>query len=286
MAKLTALVINWNGLGFLKTLMPTLKKQTYRDFDILVVDQGSTDGSEKWLKKNKIKFVQNGKNLGFSGGVNSGLKKVRSKYVAILNNDMKLEPNCFSLLMETIEKDPKIGAVQTLIANWDGSEVESTGLIVTHSSFIATRDKHKPYVKKIESPKEVHMANGSGTIFRMEAIKKVGFFDEDFNPIYNEDADLSLSMKKAGYRLMIQPSAVIYHYSGHTKKALGYAGRLGFHRNRYRLMRKHWTKAQWAKAGLWFPLVAGFYLLRRRDPAPFHATFDFLTRQLDKKKWK
>jgi GT2 family glycosyltransferase len=286
MKKLTVLIVNWNGLEHLKGLLPTLKKQTFKDFEILISDQGSTDGSVGWLKKNKIRFIQNGRNTGFSGGVNRGLRNVKTKYVAILNDDMRIEPNCLHLLMGAIMKDEKIGAVQGLVVNWAGTHIESTGLVITYSSFIATRDKGKPFVGASGEPREVAMVNGSATIYRMSVFKKVGMFDEDFNPIYNEDADMSIRMKKVGYTLMLHPSAVLYHHSGPTAKKLGYTGRLINHRNRYRLMRKHWTASQWAKAAMWFPLVAGFYIVKSPDMAPFQATFEFLTGQLDKKKWR
>lgn len=286
MKKLTVVIVNWNGLENLKKIIPTLRAQTFKNFDILISDQGSTDGSQSWMKKNKIKFVENGRNIGFSGGANSGLKKVRTPFAALFNDDMRLEPNCLGLLMETIESDPKIGAAQAMIVNWDGSEIENTGLEVTYSSFIATRDKHKPFVRMITAPRYIEMATGGATVYRMSVLKKVGFFDEDFNPAYNEDADLSIRIGKEGYRCALQPSAVVYHKSGPTQKRLGYTGRLINHRNRYRLMRKHWTASQWAKAVMWFPFVAGFYIVRKPDRAVFQATYEFLTGQLDKKKWK
>lgn len=286
MKKLTVLVVNWNGLDHLKGLIPTLRKQTFKDFDILISDQGSTDGSVQWMKKNKIRFIQNGRNTGFSGGVNRGLRKVRTKYVAILNDDMRIDPKCLRHLMDAIEKDDRIGAVQGLVVNWAGTKIESTGLVITYGSFIATRDKGTPFLKKAGEPREVGMVNGSATIYRMSVFKKIGMFDEDFNPIYNEDADMSIRMRKGGYTLMLQPNAVLYHHSGPTAKRLGYVGRLTNHRNRYRLMRKHWTRSQWAKAAMWFPLVAGFYIVKSPDLAPFQATFEFLTGQLDKKKWR
>ena len=286
MKKLTVLIVNWNGLDHLKKLMPTIKFQTFDDFEILISDQGSTDGSVQWLEHNRIRYIENGRNTGFSGGANSGLRTVKTPYVAILNDDMRLEPNCFELLMDAIERDPKVGAVQGLVANWEGTEVESTGLEVTYGSFIATKNKHSPLVRKISRPEEIEMANGSATIFRTDAIRKIGFFDEDFNPIYNEDADMSLRLKKAGYKLMLQPSVIIYHHSGPTAKRLGYEGRLNNHRNRYRLMKKHWTHMQWVQAAAWFPFVAGFFIIKKPDRAPFQATWEFLTGQLDRKKWK
>lgn len=285
MKKLTVLVVNWNGLHNLKLLVPTLRAQTYGNFELLVSDQGSTDGSAEWMRRNGIKFIENGRNTGFSGGANRGLRKVRTPYVAILNDDMRLEPNFLQLLMEAIEKDPKAGVVQGMVVNWDGSRVETTGLIITYSSFIATKDKHKPFVRMISEPQEIFLATGAATVYRMSVLRRTGFFDEDFNPAYNEDADLSMRIRKAGFKCMLQPSAVVYHESGPSTKRLGYTGRLIWHRNRYRLMRKHWTRAQWAKAALWFPVVAGFYATRR-DKAVFEATLDFLTGQLDKKKWK
>lgn len=286
MKKLTVVVVNWNGLENLKRFLPTLKAQTYKNFGFLVSDQGSTDGSAEWMRKNKIKFVENGRNTGFSGGANRGLKKVKTEYAALFNDDMRLEPNCLELLMEAIEGDPKIGAVQALIANWDGSQIESTGLMVTYSSFIATKDKYKPFVRTIGGLKRIEMASGGASVYRTSVLRKVGFFDEDFNPAYNEDADLSMRINNAGYKCMIQPGAVVYHKSGPTTQRLGYEGRLINHRNRYRLMRKHWTKKQWVKAGLWFPFVAGFFIFKKPDRAVFQATYEFLTGQLDRKKWK
>jgi len=286
MKKLTVVIVNWNGLENLKKIIPTLRSQTYKNFDVLISDQGSTDGSVAWMKKNRIKFVENGRNTGFAGGANRGLKKARTPYVALFNDDMALEKNCLELLMETIEADPKIGMAQALITNWDGSQVESTGLVVTYGSFIATKDKYKPFVRTIGGPKQVDMASGGATVFRTSVLEKVGFFDEDFNPAYNEDADLSIRINAAGFKCMIQTGAIVYHRSGPTTNRLGYEGRLINHRNRYRLMRKHWTAYQWVKAGLWFPFVAGFFIARKPDKAVFQATYEFLTGQLDKKKWK
>ena len=154
------------------------------------------------------------------------MKRVKTKYAALFNDDMRLEPNCLHLMMETIEKNPNVGAVQAMIVNWDGSEIENTGLMVTYSSFIATKDKHKPFVRIINGPKKIGLATGGATVYRTSVLRKVGFFDEDFNPAYNEDADLSMRINKSGYMCMIHPSAVVYHKSGPSTHKLGYQGRL------------------------------------------------------------
>jgi GT2 family glycosyltransferase len=284
MKKLTIVVLNMNGLENLKVLFKSLKEQTFQDFDVIVSDNGSTDGSIEWLRKNKINHVSNGRNLGFSGGNNIVLRKVRTKYVGVFNDDIRLEPNVLKMLVEFMENTRDAAAVQPKILSWDGKMVQSTGLILTYGSFPAERDKWKPFVHEVREPEEVLATQGCCSIYRTEVFRKVGFFDEIYNPIYNEDFDVGLSLKKAGYRSYYHPVPVVYHKGGFTSNKLKHFVRLSFHRNRYKLLKKHGTVRMWLETIAWTPIVAGFYLLRKPDLAYFQAMGEFLTGRINIRK--
>jgi GT2 family glycosyltransferase len=280
MKKLTVIVLNMNGLENLKILFDSLRRQTYRGFDVVVSDNGSTDGSIEWLRKNRIKFLSNGKNLGFSGGNNVALKKVKTKYVGIFNDDIRLEPNVIKTLVEFMDATPDAGSVQPKIVGWDGKAVQSTGLVLTYGGFPAERDKYKVFVREVKRPEEVRATHGCCSVYRTAVFRKIGFFDEWFNPIYNEDFDAGLKIMKAGYKNYYHPVPVVYHRGGFTSKKLKYMVRLSFHRNRYKLLQNHATKRMWLEAAAWTPIVGGFYLIRKPEPAFFQALFEFLTGQI------
>ena len=277
MKKLTIVVLNMNGLDNLKVLFESLKKQTYKNFDVIVSDNGSTDGSLEWLKKNKIKHISNGRNLGFSGGNNVAMKKAKTKYIAAFNDDIKLKPNSVKILMDFMEETPKAGSIQPKILSWDGKLTQSTGLILTYGSFPAERDKWKPYIKEIKKPEIVEATQACCAIYRADVLKKAGFFDEIFNPIYNEDFSLGLKIQKLGYHNYYHPQSVILHKGGFTSKRMKYPGRLSFHRNRFKMLKKYGTRRMWIETILWTPIVTAFYLIRKPEPAYFRAWFEFLT---------
>jgi GT2 family glycosyltransferase len=268
-----------NGLENLKILFESLNKQTYRDFDVVVSDNGSTDGSIEWMKRNGINFVANGKNLGFSGGNNVVLKKVRTEFAATFNDDLRLKPESLGILMKFMKSHRDAGSVQPKILSWDGKLVQSTGLILTYGGFPAERGKWTPFFQEIREPEEVMATQACCAIYRTSVMRKVGFFDEDFNPIYNEDFELGLRIMKSGYRNYYDPRSVVYHKGGFTSKRMNYPARLSFHRNRYKLLEKHGTRKMWAQAILWTPVVAGFYLVRKPEPAYFRAMGEFIARK-------
>ena len=280
MKKLTIVVLTINGKKNLEILFRSLKQQTFKNFELIVSDNGSTDGTLVWLKKNKIKFIANGRNIGFSSGNNVALKRVKTKYCAVFNDDLKLKPNVLDLLINFLEKNPKIAAVQPTILNWDGTKVQSTGLITTFGAFIAERDKGKSLVDFKNVPEEILATHGACSVYRTEIVRRLGFFDERFNPIYNEDADLGFRIRASGFKNYWYPQAVIYHMGGFTVKKMGYPIKLSFHRNRYTLMEKHWKGSMWLKFLLWFPVVTIFYSFRKPDRAYFVATYEFIRKKL------
>lgn len=288
MKKITVVIVNWNGLENLKVLIPSLRKQTFKYFDIIVSDNGSTDSSVEWMKKNKIRFIENGKNLGFPAGANRGMQKVKTKYTIVLNDDMYVDRNCFRILYDFIEKHPEAGGVQSLLVNFNHELVESTGLIVTYGSYIATNDRGKKFTKSMTriEPHEVLGVGGGCSIFRTDVVRKLGFFDERFSPGYYEDADLSFRIRRAGYKCYVVPQAVIYHKHGNTINKVGSPFRVSYHRNRYLFLKKNGTPEMWLKTFAWLPVVTAYFTFKKPEPQHHIETYKFLKSLLKEKIFK
>ncbi len=277
MKKLTIIVLTWNGLENLKTLIPSIKSQTYRNFELLVCINGSIDGSDKWLKKRKIKTIVLKQNQGFSGGNNIALKTVKTSFAALISDDVRLELDCIENLMNFISKRQNVGAVQPKILSFDGKYLEGIGLEVTYGSMIATKGKYSSPNAYNENMKVIG-TQAACSIYRTDVLRKINFFDENFNPVYYEDADLSFRISKLGYENWYVANAIVYHKSGDAAKKMGYTARLSWHRNRYRFLKKHWTILNWIKALPFLPFITLFYLIKH-DKAYFTATLEFLLKK-------
>jgi hypothetical protein len=213
-------VINYNGKQHLKVCLDSLLRTDYPNFEIILVDNASTDGSVEWVTKNypQIRIVSNKVNLGFSGGCNTGIRNARGKYVAILNNDVEVDKNWLKPLVDILERDTKIGAADSKYLNfYERNKFD----------FSAAAGRYLDYFGNVYS--RGHGENDEGTynnlcrifvaltIFRKEVIFKVGLFDEDFFCGY-EDVDLSWRINLIGYKIYYVPNSVIYHKSGATTK--------------------------------------------------------------------
>ena len=131
-AKVTVVIPNYNGLKFMDPCFKALDLQLCRDFDILVVDNGSTDGSVEWLKEHEIPSIFLEKNTGFSGAVNVGIKASKTPYVILLNNDT--EPDCHYIgeMIKAIERSPEIFSVSSkMIQLYDHSKMDDAGDMYT-----------------------------------------------------------------------------------------------------------------------------------------------------------
>ncbi len=206
----SVVIVNYNGKNLLKTILESLKKSSFKDYETIVVDNNSTDGSQEFIRKNykNVKLVVNKKNLGYSG-INSALKYCRGKYILFLNNDMEIDKDCIKKLLRTIEKDNKIGMTAPKLVNYYNKKLGSEGTWISRAFYnghIASNGNIKeiPYL-------------GVGFI-RKDIAKKFGYiFDPDYF-IYAEDADLGLRLRLLGYKVVFVPQAVLYHMHAVTTK--------------------------------------------------------------------
>ena len=222
---ISIIIPNYNGKNLLSSCLKSIYKNSYLPEKIIVVDNGSTDGSIEYLesKYKDVKIIKNTKNLGFARAVNQAVEKSRNKYVAVINNDISLDKNWFKAIKEQIRKtkNKSIACWCGKILTKNGKTVESKGLLYLMCGK-ATNISNGKKEEKItnEKPKYVFGASGAATIYEIKAIIKSGLFDEDFFA-YQEDVDLSLRLQKMGFKTLYVPGAVCFHRGGATSNKMG-----------------------------------------------------------------
>lgn len=214
------ILVNWNTFDFSKSCIEQLHELSYHNFKIILVDNGSTDGSGEILNSlfPEITYIRNQNNLGFTGGNNSGIEhalKENFDLILLLNNDTYFEKDFLSPLVKFLEKNQSVGAAQPLIfENGNRDKVWHAGgefsLLKGSSKSIKTKNNtNSPYPSK--------WLTGCAFMIRSSVVREIGSLKETYFA-YFEDVDWSFRVRKAGLALYIVPESVIYHeVSGSTK---------------------------------------------------------------------
>ncbi|MEX0877469.1 MAG: glycosyltransferase family 2 protein [Candidatus Spechtbacterales bacterium] len=218
------ILLNWNNSEETLTCLRSLTKVSYNNFQVVVVDNGSTDNSIEKLESFRssnpvypIIILKNEENKGFAGGNNTGFEyslKEGVEYVLILNNDTTTDAMFLSELVETAEKNKDVGVVGAAVyfteprnLLWFGGDTKIEWRKMADSMSCELFRKELP---EFMPPLEVSFITGACMLFKREVLEKVKGFDERFF-LYFEDADLSFRISKAGYKLMWNPKARIWH---------------------------------------------------------------------------
>ena len=214
-AKVTVVIPNYNGLKFMEPCFKALNMQICRDFEILVVDNGSTDGSVEWLKEHKVPSIFLDTNTGFSGAVNVGIKASKTPYVILLNNDT--EPDCHYIgeMIKAIERSPKIFSVSSkMIQLYDHSKMDDAGDMYTLMGWAFQRGVGRPS-SGYNHVCRVFSACAGAAIYRREVFETIGYFDE-MHFAYLEDIDVGYRARIYGYDNIYCPTAIVYHVGSGT----------------------------------------------------------------------
>lgn len=208
------IMLTWNQLDYTKDCLQTLDEYTDYPFELILVDNGSTDGTVQFLKSLKLdnqnlksyKLITNNENRGVAKGWNQGLKEAQGEYLCILNNDILLTPQWLSKLIMHLDENQHVGAVSAHII--EGELKEEFQIYA------------KDYIVK-NSDKISHTAILlTCCVIRREAFIDVGYFDEQFEMACYEDADYMWRMTAKKYQLDVIHSVVIYHYGCVSRKHL------------------------------------------------------------------
>lgn len=220
--RITIIIVNYNQKALLSSCIKSLEKINYPNFEIIIVDNGSKDGSVNYVKSIKrMKLIENEKNLGFAGGNNLALPLVEGKYILLLNNDTRVTPDFLSILVEEMEKDSGVGVVQPKIVFFDFKTLQAGGSFLTNTGFLY----HFGFNQKVDDPEynhkmEIFSANGACMLVRKSLVAKIELFDPDFFN-YFEESDFCWRVWLAGYKVIYNPQAVIFHKGSQTSFILG-----------------------------------------------------------------
>ncbi len=216
----SVIVVNWNGAAYVSECLASLARQTYSELELIVVDNGSTDDSLAVLRgaaNNRLTVIEAGRNLGFAGGNNLGIRAARGAYVALLNNDAVAEPGWIEALARTAGADPRVGmcASKIYLAGQPGL-LDGAGLLISADGIGRGRGRLEPDGPAFTREEDVLLPSGCAALYRRTMLDEIGLFDEQFFA-YCEDSDLGLRARIAGWRCRFVPDAVVYHrYSGST----------------------------------------------------------------------
>lgn len=218
--KLVSVVIpNFNGLIFLKLCLPSLKKQTYKFFEVLICDNGSDDGSQEYVLDNfpNIKFIRLNNNYGYAKAVNTGIKESKGDLVLLLNNDTELDKDLILNLVNTISKKNISFVTAKILSFNDRKKIDNAGDSIDVVGHLIVRGLDKEDSEEFNQEGETFLASGCGSLVKKEVFESVGYFDESFF-MYMEDADFFLRAQLQGFRGFYQPKAKIYHVKMGTSK--------------------------------------------------------------------
>ncbi len=213
--KVTIVIPNYNGLAFMEDCMAALEAQTCKEFEVLVVDNGSTDGSAQWLKEREIPTIFLGENTGFSGAVNVGIRAAKTPYVILLNNDTKVHGDYVEAMVRAIERSPRIFSVSSkMIQMYHPELMDDAGDMYTVLGWAYQRGVGQPS-GGYRRPVKVFSACAGAAIYRREVFEEIGYFDEN-HFAYLEDLDVGYRAKIFGYDNVYCPEAVVYHVGSGT----------------------------------------------------------------------
>lgn len=217
--RVSVIIVNWNGLEHLETCLDSLKKQVFRDFEVVLVDNGSRDGSVGFLRERYpwVRLVELEENVGFAGGNNCGLDNASGEYVVTLNNDTRVEAGWLARLVEVADAHPAAGMVGCRIVSFhDPDRIDSLGMRICRDGM--SRGAHrlgKWSSLHLGAVSDILFPSACAALYKRAMIEEIGFFDEDFFA-YCEDTDLGLRGRLAGWEAVLASEAVVYHKYSET----------------------------------------------------------------------
>ena len=256
--RVSVIIPHWNGRHHLHDCLTSLRRQTFADHEVILVDNGSTDGSQEYVREEfpEVILIELGENRGFTGACNAGYAASRGEFVCLLNNDTETDPRWIEVLVDAFERHPQVGIVAGKMLLFDqrdhfhtaGDYYRVNGLPGNRGVWQADRGQY-------DREEPVFSACGGAAAYRRVMVEQIGFLDDAFF-FSCEDIDLAWRAHLAGWEVIYAPGAIVYH----KLKASGGSGVTGsYHDGRNflyviwknypgSLLRRHATdilRAQW-----------------------------------------
>lgn len=216
----SVVVLNYNGIEnlgkkCLANCISSVLKSEFPNFEVIFVDNGSTDNSVKFIKENfcqnsNLKIIVNPQNYGYSVGNNVALQYACGDYVALLNNDVEVESKWLRELVKVMESDSTIGIAQSKLLSSDHAFIQSIGSVLDATLSTYSVGYNQKDTGQYDKGCEITFACGAAMIIRRTLIERIGLFDPHYF-FYHDDCDLGWRARLAGYKIVSVPSSVVYH---------------------------------------------------------------------------
>jgi GT2 family glycosyltransferase len=217
-------VLCCNKVGLTRACLRQLLETTPADlYELIIIDNASSDETHTYLmglrqecSSPRIDVLTNDRNLGFVGGNNQAAVVARGKYLVLLNNDTRPRVGWLEALVRMPEQDPGVGVVGAKLVFPDGRLQEAGGIVFRDGSGCNYGKWQDPSLPEFNHVREVDYVSGACLLVRAELFRRLGGFDERYAPAYFEDTDLCFAVRKAGFKVVYQPEAVVEHHEGGT----------------------------------------------------------------------
>lgn len=224
MYKTAIVILNWNGIGYLKMFLGIVMKYSMdHETIVCVADNGSTDESVEWLtaEYKEVKLIKLDKNYGFAGGYNLALEQLDTRYFVLLNSDIEVTEGWLNPLVTFMDNNPDVASCQPKILSYFNKDhfeyAGAAGGFIDKYGYPFCRGRIFDHVEQdkgqYDSPTDIFWSSGACMIVRSDAWKKCGGFDDQFFA-HMEEIDLCWRFSKIGYRVSYIPGSVVYHVGG------------------------------------------------------------------------
>jgi GT2 family glycosyltransferase len=215
---LTAVVLNFDGRHLLETMLPSLAAQRLPGVRLMVLDNGSRDDSVRWLALQwpEVEVVCLPENVGVTRALNACLDAAGTEFVALLNNDLEMHPDCLGELVNALRAHPEAGSAGGKLLDFnERSVIDGAGDLFTWRGTGHRRGHGETDRGQYDEPRAIFGACGGAAVYRRSALQEVGPFDADFYAFF-EDVDWSLRAQIAGFQCRYVPGAIVYHMGSAT----------------------------------------------------------------------
>lgn len=213
-SRVSVVIVNWNGCHHLAECLDSLAAQSFRDFEVILVDNGSADGSVSFVRERYpwVKLFTLERNTGFAAGNNAGLAHATGEYIVTLNNDTAADPAWLASLVEVADENPAAGMVGCRICTYDNPDIiDSLGMGICSDGMSRGMHRLRSWSSLQMNPvEEIFFPSACAALYRRAMLDEIGFFDEDFFA-YCEDTDLGLRGRLAGWGALLATAAVVRH---------------------------------------------------------------------------
>ena len=217
MQEVSVIIPNYNGIAYLDGVLASLERQTCRDFETILVDNGSADGSVAFVTGNYpwVHIVELPENFGFSRAVNEGIYAARTPYVLLLNNDTEVEPDFVEEMLACIRRHENAFSCSARMVRFhQRNQIDDAGNYYCALGWAFARGKGKD-IHCFEKEQKIFTSCAGAAIYRKKIFEKIGYFDEE-HFAYLEDIDVGYRARIQGYENWFAPKAVVYHVGSGT----------------------------------------------------------------------